>query len=93
MGRTLWDIAKTYLTTVPVGRLAFVSSLSAALAGILVAAQMTLFSYVVAAQLLHKSTSTSSGPYATSPMIRFLITDIDLPWDLVIRWIVLLAKN
>lgn len=73
--------------------LAFVSSLSAALAGMLVAVQMTLFDYVLAARFCHDSKEASCNPYDNSLVIRLLNAEIALLWDLCTRRTSLLVKN
>jgi len=57
---------QTYYVDYKVTRLAFIASLSAALAGMLVAVQMTLFSYVLAARLIRDSETANISPYSTS---------------------------
>lgn len=86
----LW---KAYYTRASVGDLAFVSSLSASFAGFLVAAQMTLFSYILAGRLNRDSKTANSSPYATSLVIRLLNAEIPLLWDLAIRRVASLIKN
>jgi hypothetical protein len=89
----LQGLCKAYYTRASVGHLAFVSSLSASFAGFLVAAQMTLFSYVLASRLSQSGCTASNSPYAISLVIRLLNAEIPVLWNLVTRKVTSVVSN
>jgi hypothetical protein len=81
----LKEFWKVCYTRASVGHLAFISSLSATFAGFLIAAQMTLFSYVLASRLSRDGHTASDSPYAINLVIRLLNAEISLLWNMATR--------
>lgn len=74
-----------YYVDFPVGRLAFVSSLSSTISFTLVAALMMIYGYVAAHQLFGKSCSTDEhgtlpSPYEFTVIIRLLNAEVFVLW-------------
>jgi hypothetical protein len=80
-----------YYVDLPVGRLAFVASLSSTISFMLIAACMTTYGSVAARQLLELSKLSVQGkelpsPYDITILIRLLNAEVLLLWDLCGRY-------
>jgi hypothetical protein len=78
-----------YYVDFPVGRLAFVSSLSSTVSFALLAVMMSMYGYVVASQILYASQGLDGRallptPLGTTELIRLLNAEITLLWDIIV---------
>jgi hypothetical protein len=81
-----------YYIDFPVGRIAFVASLSSAISFTLVGACMAMYGFIVARQLLETSRTSVQGkrlpsPYNITTIIRLLNAETTLLWDLSSRFL------
>jgi hypothetical protein len=79
-----------YYVDFPVGRLAFISSLSSTISFALVGVLMSMYGYVVASQIWHASVGPDGQallptPLGASTLIRLLNAEITLLWDMAVR--------
>jgi hypothetical protein len=78
-----------YYVDFPVGRLAFISSLSSTVSFALLAVMMSMYGYVVASQILYASQDFDGRallptPLGTTELIRLLNAEITLLWDILV---------
>jgi hypothetical protein len=78
-----------YYVDYPVGRLAFISSLSSTISFALLAVMMSMYGYVVASQILDASQGSDGRallptPLGMTELIRLLNAEITLLWDMLV---------
>jgi hypothetical protein len=78
-----------YYVEFPVGRLAFISSLSSTISFALLAVMMSMYGYVVASQILDASQGSNGRaalptPLGMTELIRLLNAEITLLWDILV---------
>lgn len=80
--------SSNYYVDFPVGRLAFISSLSSTISFALLAVMMSMYGYVVASQILDASQGSDGRaslptPLGMTELIRLLNAEITLLWDIL----------